>query len=79
MAGDDLPPGDDISVAPNYDAGMVWITIGSGRRKMISPAKARAMADRMDDRFGDQYDEMAEQGYDVGLADKLREVADNVE
>lgn len=76
---DDLPPGDDISVAPNYKAGGVWFSAPGRRRVLLSPEKAREIADEMDAKFGDQYDEMAEQGYEVGLSDKLRELSDKVE
>jgi len=75
----EIPPGDNFSVAPNYDAGMVWIRLHDLPWRMISPAKARDMADRMDEQFGDRYDDWADEGYDVDLGDKLREAADQVE
>jgi hypothetical protein len=58
---------------------MVSIRLDDPPWKMISPAKARAMADRMDEQFGDDYDDWADEGYDVQLGDKLREAADQVE
>jgi len=75
----EIPSGADVSVAPNYDAGMVSIRLDGLPWKTISPSKARAIADRMDEQFGDDYDDWADAGYDVDLGDKLREAADQVE
>lgn len=74
----ELPPGDDISLAPNYRDGCVWITVGTGPRRCLSPAKARQMADDMEDEF--DLTEQDAQGYEAtALADKLRTLAGQVE
>jgi len=74
----DKPPGHDISVSPNYNKAKIWISVGDKPRKLISPAKARAMADDLDEQFSDEYDDWEEDGYDTGLADRLRTLADDV-
>jgi hypothetical protein len=77
-AGTDVgkPPGEDVSIAPNYEAGGVWFTLGNMPRRLLSPSDARAVADHVEGEFGPTPD-----GYDsVGdMADRLRELANEVE
>lgn len=70
------PPGEDVSIAPNYEAGGVWFTLGDLPRRLLSPSDARAVADHVEDAFGPTPD-----GYDdVGdMATELRRLADEVE
>lgn len=78
MSDGDLPPGDDISLAPNYRGGFIWITVGDGPRKPLPPSKARWMADQMEAKF--DLDAQDAEGYEAtDLTDRLRELADKVE
>lgn len=77
MSDDDLPPGQDISLAPNYRDGCVWVTLPDGRA-CIPPSKAREMADQMEAKF--DLETQDQQGYEsTDLADRLRKLADQVE
>lgn len=70
------PPGEDVSVAPNYEAGGVWFTLGDLPRRLLSPSDARAVADHVEDTFGptpDGYDDVDD------MANELRRLADEVE
>jgi len=70
------PPGEDVSIAPNYEAGGVWFTLGDMPRRLLSPEDARSVADHVEDRFDptpDGYDDVDD------MADRLRELADDVE
>lgn len=78
MDDQDLPPGDDISLAPNYRDNGVWITVGGGPRRLLSPDQARDMADQMEQQF--DLDDMDQQGYEASdLVDRLRKLAAQVE
>lgn len=77
MSDGDLPPGPDISLAPNYRDGCVWVTLPDGRA-CIPPSKARQMADEMEDQF--DLDAADAEGYETTkLAARLRDLADKVE
>jgi len=70
------PPGEDVSVAANYRDGGVWFTLGNNPRRLLSPDDARAIAEEVEDTFLSTppgYDEVTD------LAEKLRELADEVE
>lgn len=78
MTDDDLPPGDDITLAPNYRDGCVWMTVGNAPRRCIPPSMARDMADQMEAKF--DLDAQDAEGYEAtDLADRLRKLADDVD
>ena len=75
---DDLPPGADITLAPNFRHGCVWVSIGDRPRRCIPPSKARAMADSMEEQF--DLEAADADGYEAtDLADRLRTIADQVD
>jgi len=70
------PPAESVSIAPNYDAGGVWFTLGDLPRTLLSPDDARSVADHVEGLFRPTPD-----GYDNvdDMADRLRDLADDVE
>lgn len=74
----DLPPGDDISLARNYKDNCVWISIGDGPRRCISPSEAEEMADGIERILSVKPDPEG-MGYETDeIVETLREMADDV-
>lgn len=73
-----LPPGEDITVTPNYEHGSVWLTIGDAPRKCLTPTHAHDLANAIVWRFGPLDDEPP--GYETQqIVDDLRAAANAVE
>lgn len=77
--GTDKPPGEDLSLAPNYKAGGVWFTLGPNPRLLLSPSDARALADELESRPAfNAYEDDDRYGM-TDAVDTLRDLADEVE
>lgn len=71
-------PGVDISIAPNYRDGCVWVEMPGMPRRCVTPSKAREIADTFEE--DDRVPLDGSDGYESGkFVDKLREFADAVE
>ena len=76
---DEAHDDEEVSIAPNYRDGFIWISVGARPRRPLQPDHARQMADRMDEEFGSDVPDPEDEEAVTDLSDKLRELADDVE
>lgn len=68
----------DITTAPNFDEGCVWVKIGGMKRTCIAPDVARQMADEMESEANQMKADSTGFEHEEIVAD-LRRFADQVE